>query len=334
MAPRADAADADPPLLPRPRPQLALPAATSHPKSWSAPASRASMSSSLDLQAWTFLDRERALEQARAADAARREGKGIGPLHGLPVGVKDIIDTADMPTENGCAVFKGRLPSSDAACVTALRRAGAVDRRQDRDDRAAPPTPSGGTRNPRNLEHTPGGSSSGSAAAIAAGMVPAALGTQTGGLRHPPGRLLRRLWLQADLRSHPAHRRAHAGAFARHRRRHGPVGGGPGAAGRCAAGLRRARPRKPGVEPPDACSRPPPRTGRSRRSSPSSRRTPGRMPTPRRTRPSASLSSSLGDRIEEISLDHTTERGLAAARTVQAAELASTSARCSIGRRT
>ena len=62
------------------------------------------------VQAWAFLDRERALEQAKAADEARRAGKGIGPLHGVPVGIKDIIDTADMPTENGSAFFKGRQP--------------------------------------------------------------------------------------------------------------------------------------------------------------------------------------------------------------------------------
>ena len=78
------------------------------------------------VQAWTFLDPERALEQARAADKLRKEGKGVGPLHGVPVGIKDIIDTADMPTENGCRAHKGRQPTADAACVTALRRAGAV----------------------------------------------------------------------------------------------------------------------------------------------------------------------------------------------------------------
>jgi Asp-tRNA(Asn)/Glu-tRNA(Gln) amidotransferase A subunit family amidase len=132
------------------------------------------------IQAWAFLDRERALEQAEAADATRREGKGIGPLHGLPVGVKDIIDTADMPTESGCKALKGRRPLEDAACVTALRRAGAVIVGKTVTTELAAYTPAA-TRNPRNLEHTPGGSSSGSAAAIAAGMVPAALGTQTAG---------------------------------------------------------------------------------------------------------------------------------------------------------
>ena len=132
------------------------------------------------INAWAFLDRERALEQARAADETRKEGKGIGPLHGLPVGVKDIIDTADMPTESGCKALKGRRPLEDAACVTALRRAGAVIVGKTVTTELAAYTPAA-TRNPRNLEHTPGGSSSGSAAAVADGMVPAALGSQTGG---------------------------------------------------------------------------------------------------------------------------------------------------------
>jgi Asp-tRNA(Asn)/Glu-tRNA(Gln) amidotransferase A subunit family amidase len=132
------------------------------------------------VQAWAFLDRERALAQARAADETRKEGKGVGPLHGVPIGIKDIIDTADMPTEHGSAAFKGRQPADDAACVTALRRAGAVIMGKTVTTELATLTP-GVTRNPRNLEHTPGGSSSGSAAAVAAGMVPGALGTQTGG---------------------------------------------------------------------------------------------------------------------------------------------------------
>jgi Asp-tRNA(Asn)/Glu-tRNA(Gln) amidotransferase A subunit family amidase len=138
------------------------------------------------VQAWTFHDPERALEQARAADTQRKEGKGVGPLHGVPVGIKDIIDTADMPTENGCRAHKGRQPTADAVCVTALRRAGAVIMGKTVTTELATFTP-GKTHNPRNLEHTPGGSSSGSAAAVAAGMVPAALGTQTVGSVIRPG---------------------------------------------------------------------------------------------------------------------------------------------------
>jgi len=132
------------------------------------------------LQAWAFLDRDRALAQAQAADEQRREGKGVGQLHGVPVGIKDIIDTADMPTENGSAIFKGRQPRQDAAAVAALRAAGAVILGKTVTTELATLTPAP-TRNPRNLEHTPGGSSSGSAAAVASGMVPVALGTQTGG---------------------------------------------------------------------------------------------------------------------------------------------------------
>ncbi len=132
------------------------------------------------VQAWAFLDRERALEQAKAADEARRSGKGIGPLHGVPVGIKDIIDTADMPTENGSAFFKGRQPDKDASCIAALRSAGAVILGKTVTTELATHVPSR-TRNPRNLEHTPGGSSAGSAAAVACDMVPLALGTQTKG---------------------------------------------------------------------------------------------------------------------------------------------------------
>jgi Asp-tRNA(Asn)/Glu-tRNA(Gln) amidotransferase A subunit family amidase len=138
------------------------------------------------VQAWTFLDRERALEQARAADSLRKEGKGVGPLHGVPVGIKDIIDTSDMPTENGCRAHEGRQPTADAACITALRRAGAVIMGKTVTTELATFTP-GKTHNPRNLEHTPGGSSSGSAAAVASGMVPGALGTQTVGSVIRPG---------------------------------------------------------------------------------------------------------------------------------------------------
>jgi Asp-tRNA(Asn)/Glu-tRNA(Gln) amidotransferase A subunit family amidase len=132
------------------------------------------------VEAWAHLDADHALAQALAADAARREGKGVGPLHGVPVGIKDIIDTADMPTEHGSPFFKGRQPYADAACVAALREAGAVIMGKTVTTELATLTPSK-TRNPHNPEHTPGGSSAGSAAAVASGMVPLALGTQTAG---------------------------------------------------------------------------------------------------------------------------------------------------------
>jgi Asp-tRNA(Asn)/Glu-tRNA(Gln) amidotransferase A subunit family amidase len=139
-----------------------------------------SAESDAEVKAWTFIDRERALAQARAADEQRKSGKGVGPLHGIPVGIKDIIDTVDMPTEHGSPVFKGRQPRADAAAVAALRAAGAVILGKTVTTELATLTPAA-TRNPVNPEHTPGGSSSGSAAAVAAGMVPLALGTQTGG---------------------------------------------------------------------------------------------------------------------------------------------------------
>jgi Asp-tRNA(Asn)/Glu-tRNA(Gln) amidotransferase A subunit family amidase len=138
------------------------------------------------VQAWASLDRERALAQAKAADETRKAGKGVGPLHGVPVGIKDIIDTADMPTEHGSAFFAGRQPEADASCIAALRAAGAVILGKTVTTELATHVPSK-THNPRNLEHTPGGSSSGSAAAVACDMVPLALGTQTQGSVIRPG---------------------------------------------------------------------------------------------------------------------------------------------------
>jgi len=133
-----------------------------------------------EVQAWAFLDPEHALRQARAADEARKRGRPLGPLHGLPVGVKDIIDTADMPTENGTVLHAGRRPRQDATLVSLLRAAGAVILGKTVTTELAVYAPNK-TRNPHNLEHTPGGSSSGSAAAVADGMVPLAIGTQTNG---------------------------------------------------------------------------------------------------------------------------------------------------------
>ncbi len=133
-----------------------------------------------DVKAWVHYNPDLALEQARAADEAVRLGYPTGPLHGVPVGIKDIIDTADLPTECGSAAFKGRQPETDAVAVQRLRQAGAVILGKTVTTELATLTPNV-THNPKNLEHTPGGSSSGSAAAVADGMVPAALGTQTGG---------------------------------------------------------------------------------------------------------------------------------------------------------
>lgn len=132
------------------------------------------------VQAWAFLDRDHALVQAEALDAHRRTGRPIGPLHGLPVGVKDIVDTRDFPTENGNAIDSGRRPTKDAWLVSRLRAAGAVILGKTVTTECAFLAPAK-TRNPHDPEHTPGGSSSGSAAAVASGMVPLAVGTQTGG---------------------------------------------------------------------------------------------------------------------------------------------------------
>ena len=133
-----------------------------------------------EVQAWAYLDAEFALRQARAADAARRMIPNVGPLHGVPVGVKDIIDTSEQPTECGTAIFKGRRPSADAFVVQQLKRAGAVILGKTVTTELAFFGP-GKTRNPHNPEHTPGGSSSGSAATVADFQIPLALGTQTAG---------------------------------------------------------------------------------------------------------------------------------------------------------
>jgi Asp-tRNA(Asn)/Glu-tRNA(Gln) amidotransferase A subunit family amidase len=128
------------------------------------------------VQAWTWLDPQQALAQARAADRAGRPGL----LAGLPIGVKDIIDTADMPTEHGSPIYRGNRPFADAACVALLRMAGAVILGKTVTTEFANRFP-GITVNPHNPAHTPGGSSSGSAAGVADFQAPAALGTQTGG---------------------------------------------------------------------------------------------------------------------------------------------------------
>ncbi|MGZ5957682.1 MAG: amidase family protein, partial [Myxococcaceae bacterium] len=128
------------------------------------------------IHAWAWLDPDQAVAAARAIDAAGRRP----PLFGLPVGIKDIIDTADAPTECGTLLYRGRRPEKDAACVAALRAAGGLVLGKTVTTELAFFAP-GPTRNPRNPGHTPGGSSSGSAAAVADAMVPAALGTQTAG---------------------------------------------------------------------------------------------------------------------------------------------------------
>lgn len=131
-----------------------------------------------EIGAWDFLDPGQARRQADSRDA--NGAAGGGPLHGLPVGVKDIIDTADMPTACNSPIYRDLLARGDAACVAALRGAGGVVLGKTATTEFAAYTPTA-TRNPLNPEHTPGGSSSGSAAAVADGQVPLAIGTQTAG---------------------------------------------------------------------------------------------------------------------------------------------------------
>src|ERR1700731_379228 len=128
------------------------------------------------VKAFVNFDPELALAQARALDRGPRRG----PLHGVPIGLKDTIDTFDMPTELGSPIYRGNRPRADASCVALLRRAGAVILGKTATCEFAGSAPAE-TTNPHNAAHTPGGSSSGSAAAVADYMVPAALGTQTGG---------------------------------------------------------------------------------------------------------------------------------------------------------
>jgi Asp-tRNA(Asn)/Glu-tRNA(Gln) amidotransferase A subunit family amidase len=133
-----------------------------------------------EIQAFAHLDPEHALKQARELDRVRLNGERIGPLHGIPVGIKDIFDTADYPTECGTTILAGRRPDTDATVVRKLREAGAVIIGKTVTTEFAYFHP-GKTRNPHDVQRTPGGSSSGSAAAVAAGMVPLAIGSQTNG---------------------------------------------------------------------------------------------------------------------------------------------------------
>ena len=133
-----------------------------------------------DLQAWVTVDRAGALAQAAALDAEARDGRWRGPLHGLPVGLKDIFHVAGLRTTAGARGFADSIPAEDAGSVARLRAAGAVvlGKLQTTEFAYADPAV---TRNPWNADRTPGGSSAGSAAAVAARMVPVALGSQTVG---------------------------------------------------------------------------------------------------------------------------------------------------------
>lgn len=132
------------------------------------------------LKAWAHVDKEYALAQAKALDDNRMRGRPMGSLHGIPVGLKDIIDTKSLPTERGTDIFKGRQPNTDATIVNRLFEEGAVILGKTVTTELAF-MHAADTTNPHNPEHTPGGSSSGSAAAVAGFQVPLAIGTQTNG---------------------------------------------------------------------------------------------------------------------------------------------------------
>ncbi len=132
------------------------------------------------VKAWAALDEPRALAIAAERDAERERGKPPGALHGVPVGVKDIFDTDDLPTEMGSPAFVGNRPGKNAELVEKIIAAGGYALGKTATTEFAFMHPAE-TRNPWNLAHTPGGSSSGSAAAVAAGHVPLAIGTQTNG---------------------------------------------------------------------------------------------------------------------------------------------------------
>ena len=321
------------PPSPRPRPSPASPAARSPPRSWSAPAWRASTSWSRRSAPGPSSTASMRWRRPGPPTHARREGKGVGPLNGLPVGVKDIIDTADMPTEHGCAGVQGA--ASARGCGV---RHGAAPRRrrhprQDRDDGARSPQSRGHAQSPQRrayarrlllglrcggrLRHGAGGARHADR-----------------GLRHPPVRLLRRLRVQADVRDDPPHRRADARALARHGRRHGPVGGGRRAARRRAAGLRRGRSREPVDEPPAPARHRHRGLAAAHRCSRSSRRTPGAIATPPRTRPSASSSRAWAGRSRRSRSTTPPSAASRLRRPCSASRPPSTSAPCSIAPRT
>ena len=133
-----------------------------------------------DIKAWAHFDKKLLLEKATEADNYRRSGKPIGPLHGIPVAVKDIVGTVDMPTECGTTIRKGKSYSQNAEIIDLLHAAGAIVMGKTTTSELAFLGPSK-TTNPHDNTRTPGGSSSGSAAVVASYMAPVSIGSQTGG---------------------------------------------------------------------------------------------------------------------------------------------------------
>ena len=167
-----------------------------------------------DVLAWSHLARDAALERAKLLDRGPRKGL----LHGVPIGVKDIIDSYDQPTGYGSPIYKTHQPLADAATVALARDAGAILLGKTVTTEFANRHP-GKTRNPHNPAHTPGGSSSGSAAAVADWQVDAGDRHADRRLGDPAGGVLRRLRLQAELRPLPDRRHEGQHRMARHDRR-------------------------------------------------------------------------------------------------------------------
>jgi len=132
------------------------------------------------IEAWEFFEPDLAISQAKKLDADRQAGKVQGDLHGIPVGIKDIFDTEDMPTLDGSEAHKKNPSLNDCTVVSKLKQAGAIIMGKTVTAELAHLTP-GKTKNPHDPTRTPGGSSMGSAAAVAANMVPLAVGSQTNG---------------------------------------------------------------------------------------------------------------------------------------------------------
>src|SRR5256886_6259696 len=173
------------------------------------------------LKAWIALDDERALTLAAGRDAERAQGGHTGALHGVPVGVKDVYDTDDLPTEMGSPAFVGNQPGKNAELVERILAAGGYALGKTATTEFACMHPAE-TRNPWNTRHTPGGSSSGSAAAGAGGHVPVAVGTQTNGSVIRPAAFCGVVGLKPSLDSLPiqgalpfAESLAHVGVLAR-----------------------------------------------------------------------------------------------------------------------
>ena len=133
-----------------------------------------------EVKAWSYLDKDYLMNRAKEADDMRVSGKPLGPLHGIPVGIKDIFATGDMPTECGTELRKGRITKNDATVVSLLRDSGAIIMGKTVTTEFAYFDP-GKTCNPHDISRTPGGSSSGSAASVASYMCPLSIGSQTNG---------------------------------------------------------------------------------------------------------------------------------------------------------